>query len=34
MGGKSNGKNMLRNPFHNLSEKLLNASPVPTVSLA
>ena len=24
-------KNMLRNPFHNLPENLLNARPVPTV---
>ena len=31
MGGKGSGKNMPRNLFHNLPEKLLNASPVPTV---
>ena len=31
MGGKGSGKSMLRNPFHNLPEKLLNAWPVPTI---
>ena len=31
MGGKGSGENMPRNLFHNLPEKLLNASPVPTV---
>ena len=32
MGGKSSGKNVLRNPFHNLLEKLLCGWPLPTVS--
>ena len=31
MGGKSSGKNMPRNPLHNLQENLLNAWPVLTV---
>ena len=31
MGGKIIGKNVLRNPFHNLPEKLLSAWPVPTI---
>ena len=31
IGGKSSGKNMLRNPFHNLLEKLLNAWSVATI---
>ena len=31
MGGKSSGKNVLRNPFHNMPEKLLNAWPAPTI---
>ena len=30
-GRKNSGKNMPRNPFHNLLEKLLNAWPVPTI---
>ena len=31
MGGKSKGKNMPRNPLHNLLENLLNTWPVFTV---
>ena len=31
MGGKSSGKNVLRNPLHNLPENLLNTWPVLTV---
>ena len=30
-GGKSSGKNVLRNPLHSLPENLLNIWPVPTV---
>ena len=31
MGGKNNGKNIRRNPFHNLSENSVNTWPVPTI---
>ena len=34
VGRKSSGENVLRNPFHNLVEKLLNAWPLPQFSLA
>ena len=31
MGGKSSGKNVLRNPLHNLPENLLNTLPLSTM---
>ena len=34
MGGKSSGKNVLKNPFHNLLEKLLSAEPVPKIFIS